>query len=98
MGSSESDTILGRGLLLECEMGGEIVVYQETEYVADGIGHVDIDPVLQHPVDGVMDSRRCGAYDSKTYQFAECFFLLHICKSNQNIQILQKSQPFFCFF
>ena len=55
VGTTEADTVLGRSLLLESPVGTEPVVYNKTEHIADGIGHVHIDPVLQHPVDGIMN-------------------------------------------
>ena len=78
MRTAEADAVLRRGLLLEGEVGREVVVHQETEHVADGVGHVDVDPVLQDPVDGIMDGGCRGAHDAESYQFAKCFFLLHI--------------------
>ena len=58
MGTPETDAVLGRGLLMEGEVGGEVIIHQETQRIADGIGYVDVDPVLQHPVDGIVDAGR----------------------------------------
>ena len=77
MGATKADAVLGRGLLLEGEVGGQPVVHQEAEHVADGIGHVDIDPVLEDPVDGIVDGGCRGAHDAEADKLTERFFLLH---------------------
>ena len=89
MRPAEAQSILLRGLLLKREVGGQVVVHQETQHVADGIGHVHLNPVLQYPVDGIVDASRCGAHDTKPDQFAECLFLFdHILKYGAKILIL----------
>ena len=54
VGTPETDSVFRRGLLVEGEVGREPVVHKETEYVADGIGHVHVDPVLQNPLDDIV--------------------------------------------
>ena len=54
VGTPETDTVFRRGLLVEGEVGREPVVHKETEHVADGIGHVHVDPVLQDPVNDIV--------------------------------------------
>ena len=55
VGTAEADAVFRRGLLVEGEVGREPVVHKETEHVADGIGHVHVDPVLQDPVYDVVE-------------------------------------------
>ena len=55
VGTAKAKAVLGRGLFLESEVGGEPVVHQEAETIADGIGNVHIDPMLQDPVDDIVD-------------------------------------------
>ena len=61
VGPAEAQSVLRRSLLLKREVGREVVVHQEAQHVADGIGHVHLYPVLQYPVDGIVDGSRCGA-------------------------------------
>ena len=67
VGSGKSDAVLGRGLLLEGEMGREIVIGTEAEHVADGESHVDIDPVLQDPIDGIVGENGKHTHHAKSY-------------------------------
>ena len=78
MRPTESDAVLRRGLLLKREVGREVVVHQEAQHVADGIGHVHLYPVLQYPVDGIVDGSRCRTHDAESDQFAQRLFLLHV--------------------
>ena len=55
VGTTKAKAVLRGGLFLEREVGRQPVVHQETEPIADGIGYVHIDPVLQDPVDDVVD-------------------------------------------
>ena len=57
MGSAEAYAVLGRSLLLEGEMGGHVIIGEETDDVSDRIGHIDVDPVLEDPVDDIVYRR-----------------------------------------
>ena len=57
MGTSEAHGVLARGTLLEGEMSRHPVVHQETENISHGVGYIHVDPMLQYPVDGVVDGR-----------------------------------------
>lgn len=58
-------SVSGRGLLLEREMGREIIVGAETHQIAYGEGYVYINPVLQYQVDGVMNGHCQNTNDSE---------------------------------
>ena len=77
VGPAEAQSVLRRSLLLKREVGREVVVHQEAQHVADGIGHVYLYPVLQYPVDGIVDGSRCGAHD------AESAIYMYLCKQKQ---------------
>ena len=57
VGTAKANAVLGRGLLLEGEVGRHIVIGQETEYIANGISHIDVDPMLENPVASLASSR-----------------------------------------
>ena len=46
VGSNKSCSVLLWGFLAEGEVSRQVVVEEETDEIADGIGHIDIDPVL----------------------------------------------------
>jgi hypothetical protein len=50
---------------VEREVGREVIVAQKAERVAYGVSYVDIHPVLQYPVDAVVEGRGNRAYDYK---------------------------------
>ena len=54
VGAPETNAVFRGGLLMEGEVGREPVVHKETEHVADGLSHVHVDPVLQDPVDDIV--------------------------------------------
>ena len=83
VGSAEADSVALGGFLVEGEMGGEIVVDEEAEDIADGIGDIDVEPVLQQPVEGVVDGGGDDTDDAEAQNFAQCFFL-HGCKDTIN--------------
>lgn len=78
VGTAKTDAILGGGLLVEREARREVVVDQEAQDVTHGVGHVDIDPVLQHPVDDVVDGGSRGADNAEADEFAKGLFLVHL--------------------
>ena len=71
MGTTEPNAVLGRHGLAEREVGGEIIVEQQTEQIAYRVGHIDIDPMLQHPIDGIMGKGGHGAHHAETDNLAE---------------------------
>lgn len=77
VGKTETDAIFRRGLLLESEMGREVIVDEETQYVADGVGYIHIHPVHQYPVDAIVDGSRCGSNNTETDDLMDCFLIDH---------------------
>ena len=95
---SESDAVLGRRLLVEGEMGREIVIHQKTEHVADGVGYVHVDPMLQNPVNRIMNARSCGTHYAKPNQFSQRLFFLHNdCKGIEKSENQRINAIIFCF-
>lgn len=76
MGGTEAKPVFRRGLGFEREMGGEIIVEEKTDDIADGVGDIHIQPMLQHPVGAVVDGYRRGAGDAETDDFAYGFSLV----------------------
>ena len=77
VGACKTCAVACRGVLAEREVGREVVISQKTEQVAYRIGDVDIDKMLQQPIDGQMDGRGQCAHDTKANDLTECFFFLH---------------------
>ena len=77
VGTCKAGTVALAGLLTEREVGGEVVVGKETDDVADGEGDVEVDPVLQQPVDGVVDGYSQYTDDSKADELAKGLFFVH---------------------
>ena len=71
VGAGKACTVAGIGVLAEREVGGEVVVGKETDDIADGEGDVEIDEILQEPVDGVMDGDSQDAHYPKAEQLAK---------------------------
>lgn len=78
MGAAEAEAGFGGGVLAEGEVGGEVVVDQEAQHVANGVGDIDVDPMLQHPVDGVVDGGGRGAHDAEADELAEGLTFVHL--------------------
>ena len=70
MCAAEADAVLCRCFLLKGEVGRHIVVGKETDHVAHRIGYIDVDPMLEYPVDDIVDCGRGGAHHSKTHELA----------------------------
>lgn len=90
MGASKAYTVLRRGFFLKGEMSREEIVHDKAEHIADGIGYVHIDPVLQHPIDNVVQGCCHYTHNTESYRFSENLFLLHIswlfsCLSNAEV-------------
>ena len=62
-------------------MSRQVVVEEETDEIADGVGHIDIDPMLQHPVDDIVDHRCNDAHHAKPQNLAKCLFSVHKWKN-----------------
>ena len=77
VGTCKAGTVARAGLFTEREVGGEVVVGKETDDVADGEGYVEVDPVLQQPVDGVVDGYSQYTDDSKADELAKGLFFVH---------------------
>ena len=77
MCTAESHAALCREPFPEGEACREIVVEHQAEQIAGSIGNVHIHPVLQHPVDTVVE--RCGyrAHNAKAKNFAKCLPVNH---------------------
>ena len=86
MGTTKTNTILRRSLFLEGEMSCQEIVYDKAEHIANGIGNVHINPVLQYPIDGIMQRRSHNTYNTESYSFSENLFLLHICNIAAKVQ------------
>ena len=71
--TSEASSVAGVGMLAEGEVGGEIVVGEEADDIAYGEGDVDIYPVLQQPVDGIVDGDGQDTDDAEAENLAEDF-------------------------
>ena len=78
VGTCKSGAVARAGLLTEREVGGEVVVGKEADDVADGESDVEVDPVLQQPVDGVVDGYSQYTDDSEAEQLANGLFLCQI--------------------
>ena len=77
VGPGKARTVFLVGILTEREVGREVVVGKETDDVADGEGDVEVDPVLQQPVDGVVDGYSQYTYDSEADKLAKGLFFVH---------------------
>ena len=98
MRPAEAQSVLRRGLLLKREVGAQIVVHQKAYHVADGIGHVHLYPVLQYPIDGIVDGCRRGTHDAESDQFAQRFFLLHVAQFDGKVTEKSPYQRIFWLF
>ena len=71
VGSGEASPVAGVGMLAEGEVGREVVVGEEADDIAHGEGDVELYPVLQQPVDGIVDGDGQHADDAEAEQLAE---------------------------
>ena len=77
VGTRKASTVFLVGGLTEREVGREVVVSKETDDVADGEGDVEVDPVLQQPVDGVVDGYSQYTHHSEADKLAKGLFFVH---------------------
>lgn len=78
VGPGKAGTVLLVGIFAEGEMGREVVVGEETDDITDGEGDVDVDEVLQQPIDGVVDGDRQHTHDSEAEDLTKGLFLEQI--------------------
>ena len=55
---------------MEGEVRRQVVVHQETQSVTDRIGDIHVHPVLQHPVDAVVERGGDDPHDTETQNLA----------------------------
>jgi len=65
MGACKSGSVARVGMFTEGEMGREVVIGEEADDIAEGEGDVDIDEVLQQPVNSVVDGNGQHTNDSE---------------------------------
>jgi len=78
MSPPEANAILGRSFLFEGEVSCQIIVDKETENISDGIGYVNINPVLEYPINDIVDGCCRRAHNAKPEQFSKSLLFIHI--------------------
>ena len=74
VGPGKACAVLGGGIGTEREMGREVIVSKETNDIADGEGDVKIYPILQNPIDGVVDGYGQNSHYAEPEQLANGLF------------------------
>lgn len=71
MAAGKSEELAPGGAGAEGEVVGEVEVPHETDDVSGCIGYVEVDPQLQHEVDGIMGGSCEGTYYAETDELKE---------------------------
>jgi len=65
MCTSKPNAILCRSLFLKGKMGRKIVVHEKAEDISNGIGYIDINPMLQYPIDNIVYGCCCRSNNTE---------------------------------